>query len=1259
MEKPAAGWFLHWSSTTRAEELTWLTFREHAIQHYEASNYQAVLREKFQRLRQTGDIETYNGEYSALIFRVEGMSTLDQVMHYTNGLKSRTKSYVRLENPETLSETMDLAVKYEVTHFIDDVHDRQSRQEKKKPQVDQPNNKGRNFTKKPFRGKGRFKPSSKDKSGERRTCYFCNKPGHIKTDCFLWKKEQSKQKVCYSKHVVRLWSNNDIRVKALGGRAGAQDYQFSDKNIRVKLGDNQIVEAELEVLPLDIKVSGLDEAYKCVAVVYAIPDGFDCILGIPFFEDMQPQIHWRGRRIEGTRVETLRWERTGEICGPIEEGGPVIASGFRSSVEAKGLSAKRPDSCRGAALETDVKSPIKLVRQNAQSGAPSVVCGQLENQPVKDDSVVRDGEKTSLDTGVERAGDSSRARGKDGVVEKMFTMGVVDETGVQTKYITRKKLRKFLRLKTKTVDEPDFMLVLSNETIKQVARSLQRRDQPDNVRSTKAQRYLETDWESFRANPAAPEYSNDTERKHPGRDGWSVLFLDDGLDVGVLPGSHARRRSKVYGVPSAQRTLGVPCATHGCLQRTSDDASVDLKDFSRFEADEIFLRRHLYLHKSRNIDEHLEALRKTLDILRDNKLYVKLAKCVFCAEEIPCLGDFVGRNGVRMDPDKVQTIKDWPVARTQEELHSFLGLTGNVQRFCPEYAALTATMFALLKKNDKHFSQPMHLRTDASKFAVGGVLFQVVDEIERPIAYTSRKMKAAELNYPRQQQELLAIVHALAAFRIYCLDKLPIVETDHKSLEGLFTQKMANRRLARWYDILAEYQPTFSYLPGTKNGIADALSRRPDLQPETKFFHDLSVTSFNNTSFSLEISEVTTDSELVVKIKKAYKKNRDAQVIFMAIKRRTHNAKPSSQKQHRKLYRCFSEANGLLWYQSPADETPRIVVPNEVKLRQTIISECHDSDYGGHPGTERTYLTLARHWYWSRRIRSIQKFIADCEPCRRNKPRLTKPPGLLEPLSIPDERWRSISMDFITDLPRTKREDDWDIHLANAEFAVNSTVHSGTKLAPFEADLGYIPLNPLQLAAEQLNSVPSSRRGAEFHELQAAILLRCRDALAHAQERMRDVYDRNRKEQVFEVGDRVYLSTQNLDPKHTGLPASAKFGPKWIGPYTVVRKIHNHAYELNIQTGNKLHPVFNTGSLKPYHEPTRLSRPHDVVLADGSIGQVVKRLLGSRTQKRRTQFLVEWVGEEKPTWEPVENLNQIPDLIADFDRHRRAKRRRR
>ncbi|KAG3094579.1 hypothetical protein PI124_g17221 [Phytophthora idaei] len=82
--------------------------------------------------------------------------------------------------------------------------------------------------------------------------------------------------------------------------------KFDDRNIRAKLGDNKIIETELEALPLDITMSGVHEVYKCVAVVYAIPDVFDCILGIPFFEAMQPQNDWRSRRIEGTGIQTLR-----------------------------------------------------------------------------------------------------------------------------------------------------------------------------------------------------------------------------------------------------------------------------------------------------------------------------------------------------------------------------------------------------------------------------------------------------------------------------------------------------------------------------------------------------------------------------------------------------------------------------------------------------------------------------------------------------------------------------------------------------------------------------------------------------------------------------------------------------------------------------------------------------------------------------------------------------------------------------------------
>ncbi|KAG2993978.1 hypothetical protein PC121_g21130 [Phytophthora cactorum] len=551
-------------------------------------------------------------------------------------------------------------------------------------------------------------------------------------------------------------------------------------------------------------------------------------------------------------------------------------------------------------------------------------------------------------------------------------------------------------------------------------------------------------------------------------------------------------------------------------------------------------------------------------------------------------------------------------------------------------------------------------------------------------------MKSAELKYPTEQQELLAIVNSLTAFRMYCWDRPVTIETDHKSLEGIFKQKMANRRLARWYDILAEYQLVFAYLPGTKNGIADVLSRRPDIKPDTKKFHDLLVPSFNETSYQLRVVDIKPTINLIKDLAAGYRKDKVTREIQRVIKKRNETAETRGVSE--KQYKPYFEENKLLWYQGSMDEKPRIVVLIILALKHRIIVEVHDSNYDGHPGTDCTYLKLCADWYWPRMVRTIKTYIADCEDCRRNKPRLTKTPGFMEPLQIPDERWRSISMDFITDLPKTKRrhnsiwvvvdrltkrshfipttktvsapdvatlfinniwrlhgmppdivsdrdskfissfwsqvfanvgtklkmtvayraqgddqtertnrtlgeylrcfvsprQDDWDVHLANAELAINSAVNSSIKMSPCETDIGYVPSNPHTVLAESRSRglQGGRRQGVEFIEHQAAVLRQCQEASEDAQARMADVYDRGRKEQEFQVGDRVYLSTNNLDTAHTGFPNSRKLGSKWIDPYSILRKVHNHAYEINLPPGVKLHPVFNTGSLKRTRLPT-------------------------------------------------------------------------
>jgi hypothetical protein len=258
---------------------------------------------------------------------------------------------------------------------------------------------------------------------------------------------------------------------------------------------------------------------------------------------------------------------------------------------------------------------------------------------------------------------------------------------------------------------------------------------------------------------------------------------------------------------------------------------------------------------------------------QEQKLYLKLAKSTICSREILFLGDLVGIAGVRIDPDKVAVIREWPVPKPVKDLQSFLGTTVYVQRFCANYAEISAPLFNLVKSKEKvimwtpsaqtafenlkealsntpvlafpNFARPFRIRTDASQFAIGGVLYQ--DEsspgevegeamspksqsVERPIAFTGRKLTSAELNYPTQEQEMLAIIHCLNIWRVYLIDGGCTVETDHRSLEKVLTQKSINRRICRWYDQLADYRIKFCYIPGVTNTVADALSRRSDFE---------------------------------------------------------------------------------------------------------------------------------------------------------------------------------------------------------------------------------------------------------------------------------------------------------------------------------------------------------------------------------------------------------------------------------------------
>ena len=197
------------------------------------------------------------------------------------------------------------------------------------------------------------------------------------------------------------------------------------------------------------------------------------------------------------------------------------------------------------------------------------------------------------------------------------------------------------------------------------------------------------------------------------------------------------------------------------------------------------------------------------------------------------------------------------------DIRSFLGLAGFYRTYVNSFSDKSTAMNALLKKDAEwnwtpecqqgfeaiknslceapvlalpdqpaaaEGTHPFVLQTDASDFALGGVLMQDTGDGLRPIAFESRTMNAAEQNYSTTEKELLALVHCCKIWRHYLEDSRWIIQGDHRPLQWLFSPgKDLTRRQARWVGYMQEMGATqIEHVPGTTIPVPDALSRRSD-----------------------------------------------------------------------------------------------------------------------------------------------------------------------------------------------------------------------------------------------------------------------------------------------------------------------------------------------------------------------------------------------------------------------------------------------
>jgi hypothetical protein len=446
---------------------------------------------------------------------------------------------------------------------------------------------------------------------------------------------------------------------------------------------------------------------------------------------------------------------------------------------------------------------------------------------------------------------------------------------------------------------------------------------------------------------------------------------------------------------------------------------------------------------SDTLEEHEEHVEKVLERLRSANLQADIDKCEFHVTQTKYLGFIIGVDGIAVDPDKIEAVESWEEPATVRAVQSFLGFCNFYRRFVENYGRIAKPLNALTVKGIKfewsldcqqafdelkkrlltapvlrHFSYdlPTRLETDSSDGIMGGVLSQQQPDTQdwHPVGYFSETMQGAELNYSIQDKELMAVVRALQYWRaeLIGLQQAPfLVITDHQALEHYSTKRQLNLRQAGWAELLAQYNFTITYRPGSQNGGADALSRkaedlttqkaRKEAQRELRIFR-LAKHGEETTDIMILDEGIDPPSpsgyELTDLLIQANKEDPELEVYRE--KARLGNTE-------------LSISNGALLTQ-----LGRLVVSSTDNLRTRVIDEVHGNLVNGHPGRNKTRKLVAAKFWWPGMSSDIDRYVNNCV-CRASKAPRDKTPGLLQPLPIPQRPWQDLAVDFKS-MPKDK-----------------------------------------------------------------------------------------------------------------------------------------------------------------------------------------------------------------------------------------------
>ncbi|XP_050938651.1 uncharacterized protein LOC127148602 [Cucumis melo] len=211
----------------------------------------------------------------------------------------------------------------------------------------------------------------------------------------------------------------------------------------------------------------------------------------------------------------------------------------------------------------------------------------------------------------------------------------------------------------------------------------------------------------------------------------------------------------------------------------------------------------------------------------------------------------------------------------------------------------------------------------------------------------------------------------------------------------------------------------------------------------------------------------------------------------------------------------------------------RLCMPKNSAVKTVLLSEAHSSPFTMHPGSMKMYQDLRRVYWWRNMKRKVVDFVSRCLVCQQVKAPRQKPVGLLQPLSVPGSKRESVSMGFMTGLPRTLKGYTviWvvvDRLTKSTHFILGKSTYTASKWGHYQATIGMAPFEALYgrccRSPVCWGEIGEQRLlGLELVQTTNAAIQKIRARILTTQSKQKSYVDVRRKDIKFDVGEMVFL----------------------------------------------------------------------------------------------------------------------------------------